>query len=254
MDIFTPLGSGNGRGIVEVVSGAWHSDRGKLRDLSKARVFDILCRRGYTVFAVRPGSVSKFSVPEMVAHLESGIRWVKEHASDYEIDADALGLMGASAGGHLACLVAVGNGRAADDVDASVAAAGVFFPPTDFLDYGGRSLDPRTDDRLGEMIRRLAFPDGIDGLDDAQIHERVTDISPARRVTEDTPPFLLIHGDADFVVPIQQSQTMVAALERKGVPVRLIVKKGGGHPWPTVHEEVAVLADWFDAQLAVAAE
>ena len=254
MDVFQPAGSKNGRGIVEVVSGAWHSDRGKLKDLSRARVFDILCRRGYTVFAMRPGSVSKFSVPEMVAHVESGIRWVKERAADYEIDAEQLGLMGASAGGHLACLTAVVNGRSTDKPDASFAAAGIFFPPTDFLDYGGRNLDPRGDDRLGKMVRRLACPDGVDGLTDEQIRQRMIDISPARRVTENAPPFLLIHGDADFVVPIQQSRALLAALEKNGVPAHLIVKKGGGHPWPTVHEEVAVLAAWFDRQLAVPAE
>jgi acetyl esterase/lipase len=254
MDVFTPAGSKNGRGIVEVVSGAWHSDRGKLRDLSRARVFDILCRHGYTVFAIRPGSVSKFSVPEMVANVERGIRWVKDRAGDYEIDSQQLGLMGASAGGHLACLAAVINGRTTDNPDASVAAVCVFFPPTDFLNYGGRNVDPRGDDRLGELVRQLACPDGVDGLTDEQIRQRVINISPARRVTENSPPFLLIHGDADFVVPIQQSHAMVAALEENSVPAQLIVKKGGGHPWPTIHEEVTVLAEWFDRQLAAAAE
>ena len=250
MDVFTPTGSNNGRGIVEVVSGAWHSDRGKLKDLSRARVFDILCQHGYTVFAIRPGSVSKFSVPEMVANVESGIRWVKERADDFEIDARQLGLMGASAGGHLACLTAVVNGRATDELDASVAAVGVFFPPTDFLDYDGRTVDPRGDDRLGGIVRRLACPDGVDGLTEEQVRQRVIDISPARRVTENTPPFLLIHGDADPVVPIQQSHAMLAALEKNGVSAQLIVKKGGGHPWPTIDEEVTVLTEWFDRQLA----
>ena len=42
---------------------------------------------------------------------------------------------------------------------------------------------------------------------------------------------------------------MVAALERKQVPVKLIVKPGGGHPWPTIAEEVALMAQWFDRQL-----
>ena len=63
------------------------------------------------------------------------------------------------------------------------------------------------------------------------------------------PPFLLIHGDADKVVPMEQSTMLQHALEEHDVPVELIVKAGGGHPWPTLHEEVAVLADWFDRQL-----
>ena len=107
MDIFTPNGDKNGLGIVDVISGAWHSDRGKIRDHARAQTFHILCRKGYTVFAIRPGSVTKFTALEMVANLNLGIRWIKDHAKDHGIDADRLGLMGASAGGHLACLAAV---------------------------------------------------------------------------------------------------------------------------------------------------
>ena len=92
-DIFTPKGAGNGAAIVEVASGAWHSDRGKIRDLTKARVFEILCGRGYTVFAIRPGSISKFSALEMVKNVERGIAWVKSNADEYQFDADRLGLM-----------------------------------------------------------------------------------------------------------------------------------------------------------------
>ena len=60
---------------------------------------------------------------------------------------------------------------------------------------------------------------------------------------------MLIHGDADPAVPLQQSEVMVEALKNAGVEAKLIVKPGGGHPWPTIHEEVAILADWFDSQL-----
>jgi dipeptidyl aminopeptidase/acylaminoacyl peptidase len=77
----------------------------------------------------------------------------------------------------------------------------------------------------------------------------VTQISPARLVTKHAPPFLLIHGDADPLVPLQQSEVMLEALKKAGVPAELIVKKGGGHPWLTLHEEVQVLAEWFDKQL-----
>ena len=63
------------------------------------------------------------------------------------------------------------------------------------------------------------------------------------------PPFLIIHGTADFMVPIQQSRVMVAALQKADVPVKFIIKEGGGHPWPTIHEEVELMADWIDGQL-----
>jgi acetyl esterase/lipase len=256
MDIFTPSGKANGLGIVDVISGAWHSDRGKIRDHTRAQTFHILCRKGYTVFAVRPGSVTKFSVPEMLAHLNQGIRWVKGHANEYGIDPDRLGLMGASAGGHLACLAAVtaedGKADAGKTKSAGtrVKAVAVFFPPTDFLNYGGKAIDVRADDRLGQLVRRLAFPQGLDRETAEEVKQKVTHISPARLATSQAPPFLLIHGDADPVVPLQQSEVMLAALKKAGVPAELLVKKGGAHPWPTLHEEVQVIADWFDKQLA----
>ena len=59
----------------------------------------------------------------------------------------------------------------------------------------------------------------------------------------------IIHGDADPLVPLQQSQKMVAALKAAGGSAELIVKKGGGHPWMTLPEEVKIMADWFDQHL-----
>lgn len=255
MDVFTPRGKSNGLGIIDVISGAWYSDRGKIRDHARAQTFDILCRRGYTVFAIRPGSITKFTAPEMLANLNAGIRWVKEHSKEYGIDVERLSLMGASAGGHLASLAAV----TADDGQAEsgkqqpstrVKAIAVFFPPTDFLDYGGKRVDLRGEDRFSQLVRRLALPPGPVTENADELTQKVTQISPARLVTPQAPPFLLIHGDADTVVPLQQSEAMLAALKKAGVPAELIVKAGGGHPWPTLHEEVEVIANWFDKQLA----
>ena len=135
MDIFTPNGHRNGLAILDVISGGWDSSRSKVRDHERAQVFRILCSRGYTVFAIRPGSLSRFSIPDMVKHIETSIIWVKERADNYGIDPNRLGMMGASAGGHLASLVAVTNGNS--DVNpgndkATVKAVAVFFPPTDF--------------------------------------------------------------------------------------------------------------------------
>ena len=252
MDIFTPTGEKNGLAIVDVVSGAWHSDRGKMRDHERAQMFNIMCSRGYTVFAVRPGSITKFSIPEMVKHIETGIVWVKKHADEYGIDASRLGMTGASAGGHLASLVAVRNESSdaqPDKEKASVKAVGVFFPPTDFTSFGGTSAG-NSETGISPIARRVLFSNGVVGdLTKEEIHQRLADISPALLVTKGSPPFLLIHGDADTVVPLEQSTKLQTALKEHEVPVELIVKAGGGHPWLTLHEEIAVLADWFDTQL-----
>jgi acetyl esterase/lipase len=257
MDIFVPTGEKNGLGIVDVVSGAWYSDRSKIRDQALAQTFHIICRKGYTVFAVRPGSITKFGAAEMLAHVNQGIRWVKDHSKEYAIDPDRLGMMGASAGGHLACLAAVTAEAekprtwfASKTHGTRVKAVAVFFPPTDLIKYGDKVIDVRVDDRLGRLVRRLAFPQGLNGESTEELNQRITQISPARLVTAKAPPFLIVHGDADPLVPLQQSEVMLAALKKANVPAELIVKKGGTHPWITIHEEVALVADWFDKQLA----
>ena len=248
-DIFSPSKSPNGHAIVVVASGAWSSDRGKIRDLNRSGLFEELCLRGFQVFAIRPGSISRFSAHDMKAHVEAGIRWVKGQADDYAIDPEKLGLFGASAGGHLASLVAVTNPPTDPQVDASVSAVGVFFPPTDFLDFGGQALDPRKGGRLNQILMGLAFRDDRGELTDREVMEKATAISPARLVSRQAPPVLVIHGDADPLVPLQQSQRLVAALNEAGAQGTLIVKEGGAHPWPTVREEVAVMATWFEDTL-----
>ena len=250
MDVFTPKGKANGLGIIDVVSGAYYSDRRKLRDHILAQVYSTFCSRGYTVFAIRPGSRTRYTAPEMEVHVKMGIRYVKQHAAEYKVDPDRLGLTGASAGGHLAALAAVTpeEGNPDSDIpvlrqDTHVKAAAIFFPPTDFLDWNGKPADLRT---LGDLL----FLGGTNGHSEAEIKDRAAQISPARLVKPPTVPFLLIHGDADPLVPLQQSQKMVEALKAAGGSAELIVKKGGGHPWMTLPEEVKIMADWFEQHLA----
>jgi acetyl esterase/lipase len=245
LDVFAPTGAPNGLGLVDVASGAFHSDRGKIEDHRRARVFDIYCRKGYCVFAVRPGSITKFSLGEMADNLKKGVAWVKEHAGQYNVDPARLGITGGSAGGHLASLLAV-----TADGKSSVKAAGVFFPPTDCLDYKDQKIDANTELATVGRVKGFVYLNGANPASASELVEKLKAVSPALLVTDKAPPFLIIHGDADPVVPLDQSERLLAALKAAGVPAELIVKKGGAHPWPTIHEEVQVMADWFDKQLA----
>lgn len=83
-----------------------------------------------------------------------------------------------------------------------------------------------------------------------RFHALITAASPLHRVQQTSVPFLLIHGDADKLVPLSHSQKLVDAISKSGGKAELIIKAGGGHPWLTIAEEVAVMADWFDKQLA----
>jgi dipeptidyl aminopeptidase/acylaminoacyl peptidase len=251
MDVFTPTGKANGLAIVDIASGAWYSDRTKIRDHTLAQVYTIFCSRGYTVFAVRPGSKTRYTAAEMDHNVKSAIRYVKAHAADYKIDPARLGLTGGSAGGHLATLAALTSepGKAsasnpADRQDTSVRAVAVFFPPTDFLDWDGNKTIRL--DTLGPLL----FVGGAGGHSESEIKEAARAISPLHRVEKPTIPFLLIHGDADPMVPLSQSKKLVEAITKAGGSAELIVKPGGGHPWVTIAQEVKVMADWFDKQLA----
>ncbi len=260
LDVYAPNGKGKhaylkpgdggeGLGLVDVISGGWNSRRARQEEHERAALFDILCARGYTVFAIRPGSLPDYTALEMVDNLKRGIRWVKAHAEEYGIDPKRLGLMGASAGGHLSLMTMLhaepgnpGAGDALERLDTNLKAVGVFFPPTDFIDYGGKPADPgREPDLIG----------GLEGKTDAEIREQMTAISPARILQgKKTPPVMLVHGDKDPIVPLQQSEAMVRAMEAAGNEVELVVKKGGGHFWLTIPQETILLADWFDRQLA----
>ena len=250
MDIFTPKGKPNGLAIVDVVSGAWYSDRNKIRDHTIAQLYTIYCARGYVVFAARPGSKTRYTAAEMDRHVKTAIRFAKEHAAEFKIDPSRLGLTGASAGGHLATLAALtpAQGKAdaknpLDRHDTTVRAVGVFFPPTDFLEWeNGKMADL-------SVVAPLLFLNGAQGHSQEEIKEAARGISPFHQVGQPTIPFLLIHGDADKVVPLTQSQKLVAAIKGSGGSAELIVKAGGGHPWLTLPEEVRMMADWFDRQL-----
>lgn len=250
-DIFVPVEKPNGLGIIDVVSGAWYSDRGKLRDHERGQIFNIYCKRGYTVFAMRPGSVSKYDGAEMLNHVKLAIRWVKAHASEYGVDPNRLGMTGASAGGHLALLASVtpedGNPQANNELarqDTRVKATAVFFPPTDLVDWDGKKPD------YNRSIGSLLFAGGVGTRTQDEIDTRAKELSPRYRITDgDLPKFLLIHGDADPMVPLQQSHVFIDAVNSAGGSAELIIKPGGAHPWPTIFEEVALMADWFDKTL-----
>ncbi len=257
MDVFTPTGPANGKAIVDVASGAWYSDRGKIRDHTLAQMYSTFCGRGYVVFAIRPGSKTRYTALEMDQHVKLGIRHVKENASKYKIEASKLGLTGASAGGHLASLAALtpvasdpNAKNKLDRQDTSVAAVAVFFPPTDFLEWrDGKMVDLKVLGPLLAVGATAATEGALNGKSNQELQAMAKAISPLYQVGKPTIPFLFIHGDADEVVPLSHSQKLVKAIQTAGGSAKLIVKEGGGHPWLTLPVEVGVMADWFDKEL-----
>jgi acetyl esterase/lipase len=259
LDVFRPAKEANGLGLIFVVSGGWFSSHDNINQ-SFVRPFT---DRGYTVFAVVHGSQPKFTIPEVVSDMNRSIRFIRHHAKDYQIDPERLGIFGASAGGHLSLMQGTagdkGNPTAADPVDrepSRVAAVACFFPPTDFLNYGKPREDAIGRGTLKDFGAPFDFHEFdakrkrfVEVTDEAKIVELGKSISPINHVSADDPPTLIIHGDADKLVPIQQAEIIVEKLKGAGVEAKLVVKPGAAHGWPNMDKDVATLADWFDAHL-----
>ena len=264
LDVFRPAGEANGLGVVFVVSGGWFSNHDGINQ-GFVRPFTA---RGYTVFAVVHGSQPKFTIPEVIGDMNRAVRFIRHHAKDYGIDPDRLGICGASAGGHLSLMQGThgdkGNPSAADPVDrepSRVAAVACFFPPTDFLNYGKAGEDAIGRGVLKDYAAAFDFQEVdpkrkqfVDVTDEAKIVELGRAISPINHVSSDDPPTLIIHGDADTLVPIQQAEIIVEKLKGAGVEAKLVTKPGAAHGWPGLDKDVLTLADWFDAHLKKPAE
>jgi dipeptidyl aminopeptidase/acylaminoacyl peptidase len=78
---------------------------------------------------------------------------------------------------------------------------------------------------------------------------KILEIGPVTHVSPDDPPTLIIHGDKEFLGPIQQAEPVLDKLKAAGVETKLVVKKGAGRGWPDWHKDMATIGDWFDAQL-----
>jgi acetyl esterase/lipase len=256
MDVFQPARNANGRGIIFVVSGGWFSTP----DAIFPPAFAEYLKRGYTVIAVVHGSQPKFTVPEIAEDLHRAIRFIKSKAGAYKIDPDRLGITGISAGGHLSLLMGTSGGpgdpKAADPVNrlsSKVAAVACFCPGTDFLNYGAKGKEMLARSFQPPFTAAVDFHEFDRGkalyvpvTDEKKQRDIARQISPISHVTADSAPTLIFHGDRDKLVPIQQSETMIARLKEAGVPCELVVRKGGDHVWPTIFLDAAQCADWFD--------
>ena len=255
MDIFQPAGPSNGLGIVDVIAGAWHSDRPRLNEHLGLGAIDAFCDAGFTVFAAAPGSATLFTAARMTEHVHAAIRHVKAHSGTWGIDPDRLGLCGVSAGGHLATLAALAPQPADPKArlawyrhDTRMAAVGLFFPPTDFLDFGGQPFDFERPSELS--IARMLFEDGMAGHNEAEITAAARAISPLHQIRGGHPPFLIAHATEDAIVPYSQSERFFQALLEAGVDATLDTHEGEGHPWPGVARTCARMALWFTERLA----
>ncbi|HMU10854.1 MAG TPA: alpha/beta hydrolase [Ferruginibacter sp.] len=264
MLMHAPKQQANGKAIIYVLSGNWVSSERMLDAFPKASALYI--DAGYTVFGVMVGCQPRYAIPDEIIDLKRAVRFVRYNAKQYGIDPDHIGITGSSSGGHLSLMIAtaddVADAKSFDSVDkvsARVQAAAVFYPPTDFLNYG----KPNSFSQVSQAGLALM---GVAGAFDFKVWNDTTrtyvsvtsmekkaqiakEISPINFVTPDDPPVFIIYGNKDIVVPTQQSESIIAKFREAGVPCEFMIKEGGGHGWRNREVEEKNFVTWFDKYL-----
>lgn len=259
MDVFEPKQDRNGKAVIFVVSGGWFSGRAVIVPALPREFLN----RGYTVFAVVHGTQPKFTIPEILGDLHRAVRFIRFNAEQYKIDPDKIGIYGGSAGGHLSLMQGSagkeGDANAQDPVErvsSRVQAVACFFPPTDFLNYGKPGEEALGNGILANFAAPFDFQEFNKETkrferiaDRSKVREIGVQISPLTHVSADDPPTLIVHGDADKLVPMQQAEIFVAKMKEAGATAELLVKPGAAHGWAGMEADRQKMADWFDKHL-----
>ncbi|MCL4795391.1 MAG: alpha/beta hydrolase fold domain-containing protein [Bryobacteraceae bacterium] len=212
LDLYLPANPGRRPELVVFVhGGAW-------RQGSRANppAFELL-DAGYAVASVsyRLSQVAKF--PAQIEDVRAAVKWLRTHAKEHGYNAARIAAWGPSAGGHLVALL----GTSGNDVQAVVD----YFGPSDLL-------------RIGDFPSDIDHnaPDSPESqLIGAPIQQRpdlAAKANPIAYITKNAPPFLIVHGDQDRVVPFNQSELLHEALLQAGVESHFIAMRGAGHGGP----------------------
>lgn len=185
-----------------------------------------LARRGFAVASVQYRTSNQAPFPAQLEDVKAAIRYLKAHGERFCIDKDRFGVMGESAGGQLAALTALTGDRKEFDkgdyleYSSAVQAACPWYVPSDLS---------KMVTKYPEKMQAGAPESLLIGGNAASDKEKAACASPLSYVTEQSPPFLLLHGTCDRTVPFDQGEMMYRALEEKGADVDLIAIEGADH-------------------------
>ncbi|MBL9132556.1 MAG: alpha/beta hydrolase [Verrucomicrobiaceae bacterium] len=190
------------------------------------------------------------SWPAQIHDVKAAIRWLRGHAAEHGIDKERIAVFGISAGGHLVSLLGTSGGVKElegdlgdfDRESSRVSCVLDFCGPSNFLTFYGKGSIIKADDPQSAIAKLLGGP-----LSQRMDAGRAA--SPVNYVTKDDPPFLLIHGTADNLVPYAQATEFDAALEKAGVSSTLITGTDAPHVFFTP-ELVQIMGDFIDKHLS----
>lgn len=247
MDVYPPQNaSGRAPVVVYVHGGGWMSGS-KNDDIARA-FFGELTHRGYLVASLNYRLAPRYTFPAQIEDVKCAIRHLRANALSYQLDPQRIGAMGGSAGGHLVSLLGTSdaslgwdNGEYAEQ-SSRIQAVIHMYGPTDLI-----ALFKNWQQPVGEQV--FGAKSNTDPLMEVY--------SPLTYVTPDDPPFLILQGDVDGVVPTEQALFLYERLQAAGVPVELVMIKNAGHGLrpkggemlPSLPELVKLVADFFDQNL-----
>jgi len=253
----------NGFGIVFIPGSGWSAPLSysatPLKESPQVAMYvPSLTEAGYTVFAITHRATPTFRYPAAVEDVQRAVRFVRHNAARYGINPARIGGSGGSSGGHLVSLLGTMDGAGdPNDPDpvnresAKLQCAVGRAAPADLSQMSPSNGLAAVSLFLGVAANQPMQKNSTE-------YKTAWAASPINYVSPDDPPFLLVHGDADLVVPFRQSEMMEAALKEAGVPVKLIRIEGGGHG-PTFDgaknppDYKAEIVKWLDTHLRKAA-
>lgn len=183
-----------------------------------------LARSGFVVASVEYRTSNEGIYPAQLIDIKSAIRYLRAHSERYRIDPEHFGVMGESAGGHLAAMAALANDPAYDAGDyleysSKMQAACPWYPPTDVTFFPYPS-----------PLESAASPESLMLGMNVMLHkEEAMKACPVTYVSKDAPPFMIIHGIDDHVVPFSQGEVLHDKLEAARCDVKLIAIEGADH-------------------------
>lgn len=208
--------------LLQVHGGAWVMGN---KDQQATPLMAHMAERGWVCVAINYRLSPKSTWPDHIVDVKRAIAWVKENIADHGGDPDFIAITGGSAGGHLSSLAALSPNEPAfqpgfEDADTSIVAAVPFYGVYDWTNRDGTGLEGM-DDFLERRVLKSPMADARDVWDQA---------SPMSWVGPDAPPFMVLHGTNDTLVPVEQARSFVSMLTAESkAPVVFAELPGAQH-------------------------
>jgi acetyl esterase/lipase len=245
LDIYRPQNSSSDVPVVVLIYGGAWMMRGQAMEIPTAIW---LAHHGYAAAVIDHRLSSEALFPAQIYDCKAAVRWLRANAAEYGLDPAHIGAWGESSGGHLASLLGTAGNVAALEGDegntnesSQVQAVVDFFGPTDFLQMEAHILP-------GSWLHHDSPDSPESRLIGGPIQEnrdKAEQANPIKYVTHDVPPFLIVHGEQDPLVPYNQSELLYAALKKAGANVTFYKIASAGHGGPAFDSDMmraAVLA------------